>query len=157
MPIIISVFYFNCSVIGKVYSGIQTFRRSVPLLPLIISVFHFNCSVIAKVYSGIQTFRRSVSLLPLIISVFHFNCSVITKVYSGIQTFRRSVSLLPLIISVFHFNCSVIQGLQWHPDVSSERATVAYNNFCFFILTAQLSPRFTVASRRFVGACHCCL
>ena len=98
------------------------------MLHLTISVFNFNCSVIAKVYSGIQTFCRSVSLLPLRISVFHFNCSVITKVYIGIQTFRRSVSLLPLIISVSVFN-----------------------------LTAQLSQRFTLASRRFVGVCHCCL
>ena len=106
------------------------------MLHLTISVFNFNCSVITKVYIGIQTFRRSVSLLPLIISVFHFNCSVITKVYIGIQTFRRSVSLLPLIISVFHFNCSELppfphQGLQWHPDVSSECVTVAFNSFCF--------------------------
>ena len=119
MPLLISVFYFNCSVIKKVYSGIQTFRRSVSLLssihsffirmsrrsvsllPLIISVFRFNCLVITKVYSGIQTFRRSVSLLPLIISVFHFDCSVIKKVYSGIQTFRRSVSLLSSIHSFF--------------------------------------------------------
>ena len=96
------------------------------MLHLTISVFNFNRSVIGKVYSCIETFRRSVPLLPLIISVFLFNCLVITKVYRGIQTFRRSVSLLPLIVLVF-------------------------------ILTAQLSQRFTVASRRFVGVCHCCL
>ena len=124
--------YFNCSVLAKVDSGIQTLRRSVPLLPLIISVSHVNSSVITKVYSGIQMFRRSVPLLPLIISVFHFNCSVITKVYSGIQMFRRSVLQLPLIICYFSFQLlSYHKGLQWHPDVSSECATVAFNNFCF--------------------------
>ena len=115
------------------------YRRSVPLLPLIISVFHFNCSITTKVYSGIQTFRRSVPLLPLIISVFHFNCSATTKVYSGIQTFRRSVPLLPLIISIFHFNCSVItKAYSEHPDVSSECATVAFNNFCFSLWLLKL-------------------
>ena len=52
-----------------------------------------------------------------------FNCLVITKVYSGIQTYRRSVSLSPLTI--------------------------------FFLLTALLSLRFTVAFRRIVGVCRC--
>ena len=39
LPLIISVFHFNCSVITKVYSGIQMFRRSVLLLLLIILFF----------------------------------------------------------------------------------------------------------------------
>ena len=52
-----------------------------------------------------------------------FNCLFITKVYSGIQTYRRSVSLSPLIF--------------------------------FFLLTALLSLRFTVAFRRIVGVCRC--
>ena len=73
----ISVFHCDCSVIAKVYSGIQMYRRSVPILPLIISVSHVNCPVITKVYSGIQIYRRSVPLLLLIISVFHFNCSIV--------------------------------------------------------------------------------
>ena len=54
LPLKISVFHFNCSVITKVYSGIQMFRRSVLLLLLIISVFHFNCSVITKAFRGIH-------------------------------------------------------------------------------------------------------
>ena len=106
-------------------------RRSVPLLPLIISVSHVNSSVITKVNSGIQMYRRSVPLLPLIISVFHFNYSITIKVYSGIQMFRRSVPLLPLIICFSCYLLSYHKGLQWHPDVSSECATVAFNNFCF--------------------------
>ena len=157
LPLTISVLHFNCSVLAKVYSGIQTLRRSVPLLPLIISVSHVNSSVITKVYSGIQMFRRSVLLLPLIIYVSHVNCSVITKVYSGIQMFRRSVPLLPLIICFSFQLFSYHKGLQWHPDVSSECVTVVFNNFLFFISTAQLSQRFTVASRCIVGVCHCCL
>ena len=55
--------FYNCSVITKVYSGIQTYRWSVSLSPLTI-FFPFNCSVITKVHSGIQTYRRSVSLSP---------------------------------------------------------------------------------------------
>ena len=86
--LIISVFHFNSSVITKIYSGIQTYHRSVPLLPLIISDFHFNCSVITKVYSVIQTFHRRVPLLPFIISVFHFNCSVIV-VFRGFKSDER--------------------------------------------------------------------
>ena len=43
--LIISVFHFNCSVITKVYSGIQMFRRIVLLLLLIISVFHFTAQL----------------------------------------------------------------------------------------------------------------
>ena len=96
-------FPFNCLVITKVYSGIQTYRRSVSLSPLTI-FYPFNCSVITKVYSSIQTYRRSVSLSPLTF-FFLLTALFITKVYSGIQTYRRSVSLSPLTY-FFPFNCS---------------------------------------------------
>ena len=72
----------------------------------------------------------SFPIFPFLFLFFHqelffspFNCLVITKVYSGIQTYRRSVSLSPLTI--------------------------------FFLLTALLSLRFTVAFRRIVGVCRC--
>ena len=72
-PYCFGFFPFNCLVITKIYSGIQTYRRSVSLSPLTI-FFPFNCLVITKVYSGIQTYRRSVSLSPLTI-FFPFNYS----------------------------------------------------------------------------------
>ena len=64
-------FPFNCLVITKVYSGIQTYRRSVSLSPLTIFFFLLTALFITKVYSGIQTYRRSVSLSPLTI-IFSF-------------------------------------------------------------------------------------
>ena len=109
---------------------------------LTVSVFHFNYSVIPKVYSGIQTFRRSVQLLPLTISVLHFDCSIIPKVYRGIQTFCRSMPLLPLTISVLHFTTQLSPRLQWHPDVSSECASVAFKNNVLFLLISILNILF---------------
>ena len=107
-PYFFVFFPFNCLVITKVYSGIQTYQRSVSLSPLTI-FFPFNCSVITKVYSSIQTYRRSVSLSPLTIIFFLLTALFITKVYSGIQTYRRSVSLSPLTIFSSAFNSSVIR------------------------------------------------
>ena len=107
--LIFSFFFpFNCLVITKVYSGIQTYRRSVSLSPLTI-FFLLTALFITKVYSGIQTYRRSVSLSPLTIFFFLLTALFITKVYSGIQTYRRSVSLSPLTIFSSAFNCSVIR------------------------------------------------
>ena len=101
-------FPFNCLVITKVYSGIQTYSRSVSLSPLTF-FFLLTALFITKVYSGIQTYRRNVSLSPLTIIFFLLTALFITKVYSGIQTYRRSVSLSPLTIFSSAFNCSVIR------------------------------------------------
>ena len=53
------------------YSGIQMYRRSVPLLPLTINCFYILTLSYPQGYSGIQMYRRSVPLLPLTI-VFVF-------------------------------------------------------------------------------------
>ena len=55
LPLIMSVFHFHCSIITKVYSGIQRLRRSVPLLPLIISFFFILTAQLAPRFTVAST------------------------------------------------------------------------------------------------------
>ena len=167
-PLTIIFFLLTTLFITKVYSGIQTYRRSVSLSPLTIFFFLLTALFITKVYSGIQTYRRSVSLSPLTIFFFLLTALFITKVYSGIQTYRRSVSLSPLTIIFFLLTAQLSLRLtvQWHPDVSSECATVAVPLkiiFSFFSSSFNLyfehadylMSILTTAPRCAVGVCQC--
>ena len=84
-------FPFNCLVITKVYSGIQTYRRSVSLSPLTF-FFILTPLFITKVYSGIQTYRRSVSLSPLTIIFFLLTALFITNIRFTVAS-RRIVGV----------------------------------------------------------------